>query len=362
VDRTTKSNITPITDYYRICKIARRYALPIAKKLDMEGFQALSYYWIARGEAGLRNWTAAERAFEDASSLDITGRRDLLPRGQGKDFYAWLEKVREEKKRHFSPHPNVEYSDDELDGYWETAQQVGSLEAELPQRVLPPAWFPEEVLERRELTAKDWNYVKHTSRDIEEDWEEVERKIAQDSWKIAQKKNKQWLSLYEKLSGSGETQKSQETVKMDGFHHENRKSNIRKGHNESRTHRPSHKKVPKGTIGSTNGSSNTIARRRGTKTLEVATRPADSSVPGPAKSPRRNSLKTSLQGTPGTRSLLTPPSSASEPELHMTYPPHSPKPPLSRRETVIESVPKSPPTLPVRSKTLFDSPSDRQPF
>ncbi|KAF2741695.1 hypothetical protein M011DRAFT_330718 [Sporormia fimetaria CBS 119925] len=91
--------IAPLIHYNRTCQLIREKALPIAKELDLQSYQAICYYLIGRGEAALKNCVAVERAFEEALEHGIaSGLQDAKLLNLGDDTVFWLEKVKQERE------------------------------------------------------------------------------------------------------------------------------------------------------------------------------------------------------------------------------------------------------------------------
>ncbi|KAF2279444.1 uncharacterized protein EI97DRAFT_439789 [Westerdykella ornata] len=199
VDRSSKYSAPPITNFHLLSRLARRHALPIAKNLELEGFQALCHYWIGRGEAGLRNWDAAEAAFEEALKLQITTRTDFRPRAQGRDAQTWLVRIRKQISMVAIVDEDKSVTDvlERYDHYWEAVEEGDRVDVEASRDQIPTAWVPDELLDHGEFTAKDLAYVKHSSYENDEAVKGLEAVIAENQWKISQKKMDYWVSLWE---------------------------------------------------------------------------------------------------------------------------------------------------------------------
>lgn len=194
-----ESPAPPITNFHLISRLARGHALPIAKNLGLEGFQALSHYWVGRAEAGLRNWDGAEAAFEEALKLQVATRTDFRPKDQGRDAQIWLDRIRQQISGAGKADKRKNMTDvlERYDYYWDTVEDGDRVAMEASRDQIPAGWVPDGLVKRRSFSAEDRNYIKHGSYEHQKAMKELEAMIAENQWKISQRKRNNWVSLWE---------------------------------------------------------------------------------------------------------------------------------------------------------------------
>lgn len=203
VDIKHNVNRTPLQNYAKIREITGHSAQRMANSPGFDAYLAVFWYWKGRGEAGLEEWDAAISAFDEAIRLGLPRTLDRDTKGEGTDVVFWLESVKEEKRRASAERSMIWTLAEELENYFTAIENHDDKEKERIEERLPPSWIPEGQVHGKDngdFTEREWDYITQMPRSVRHAEEKMEDTFEKHCWRIAQRRQNEWVELYEKLS------------------------------------------------------------------------------------------------------------------------------------------------------------------
>jgi tetratricopeptide (TPR) repeat protein len=201
VDHQTRRITVSIVNYDRTCNAIRDYALPIADRLHhIVPLHGLCWYWLGRGEAGLQDFDAAIQDFEKAIACGFSKLGQVSESVQAERAKFWLEKVREEKRiNEQTNRPSLRRLDSDLDAINFSTQDGDYAKVDYSAKQQGPGWYRENAAGAREFTKKELEEIEKIPENVQKMVLKKELSLAQSTWEICQRKQSDWLSLYERL-------------------------------------------------------------------------------------------------------------------------------------------------------------------